>query len=311
MSLLIGCSCASGNGNTGLPSCVEALKVARGLGVINAIANDGTENRIDISVDTLGTVVSDLLVNADISKRLLPITDLRNVDFPKEDTQYETDNANQKAFVRDGIQSFTAEKWEVPAGFDLKLKQMRCPSNTTYLFTRRGMVGIKKLDSTDGKYYLYGIKMQAFAPDFVMPTATTVAKEMIAFDFDATVEKGELWEIPYSELGVTYDELVGLLDVNYETIDAVTGGGTTSVGLRITTDYGSGLMNNQTVDGLVTGDFVVTDLTTSLAVAGLAVTEVVDDKYTISWTSETSADVIEIKLDLATGFEGSTTVIEP
>ncbi len=309
---LLGCACDTGNGNTGLPNCSEALRVANGLGVINMVGSTGALNRLDLSLAVYTTEFSALLTSAVKSDRLFPIMDLQNVDFPKEDTQYETDNANQKAFLRDGIQSVTAEVWEVGAAFDIKLKQMRCQNDGTFLFTRKGVVGIKKLDTSDGKYYLHPIEMKAFAPDLVMATATTVQKEMIAFDFEATVSKGQLWEVSYADLNVAVSDLVGLLDANFqeETVPTLV---TTTVTLeyRLTTDYGSGLLNDQTIDGQLAADFAVNDLTTGSPVTIGTVTEVVNDKYTITYTTTSAGNSMELSMVLASGFEGVVAYTEP
>lgn len=168
MSLIIGCSCDGGNGNTGLPNCSEQFGLAIGLGVQNMIAKDGVANTYDLT-SAFGTSFVDSLTDADKSKRMFPITDIRNVDFPKEDTQYQTDNAGQKEEVREGIQSFAAEKWKVPAAFDLKLKQMKCNRNGVWIYTRSGVVGVKKSDySTAGSetHTWSPIEITAFAPDW-------------------------------------------------------------------------------------------------------------------------------------------------
>lgn len=313
MAIEIGCLCTSGNGNTGLPDCTSLFGVAKGLGMQNMVAKDGTENKIDLSVASMGTVFSDLLTAAEVTTRLYPVTEIRNITFPKEDNQYETDSSGQKSELREGIQSFLGEKWDIEPQFVAKLKQGSCKRNGVYLFSAKGVQGVRKFNTTDQKYYFYPIEVRAFAPYYMPQTDGNKAKAMIPFDYAPTVIEGELWTVTWSELGTTYEAMIGLQDANYKIVDTVTGGGTTTIGLRMYSDYGSGLDNTttQNIDGLVTADFTVTDLTTGLSVAGLAVTEVPDDKYTLSWTSETSLDVIEIAVNTDTGFEGKTTVIEP
>ena len=313
MAIEIGCACSSGNGNTGLPNCTSLFGVAKGQGITEMVAKDGSKNRVDLSVASITTAFSSLLTNSDKTKRMFPITEIRNITFPNEGIQYETDSSGQKSELRKGIQSFLGEKWDIEPAFDAKLQQMKCPRNGTYLFSLKGVQGIRRYDTTDSKFYLYPIEIRAFAPYYMPQADGNKAKEMIAFDYAPTVNVGELWTVSWEELGTTYEEMIGLLDVNYKVIDAVTGGGTTSVGLRLNTDYGSGLDNTttQNVDGLVTADYDAINGTTGLPVTALAVTEVPDNKYTFSWTSATSADVITISVVTSTGYEGSTTVIEP
>jgi len=45
MAITIGCSCGSGNGNTGLPECISDLGITIGNGIQRMVANDGTPNR--------------------------------------------------------------------------------------------------------------------------------------------------------------------------------------------------------------------------------------------------------------------------
>lgn len=300
MSLILGCACDDGNGNTGKTNCVDVFRYAQGFGIQNIVANDGTLNQIDLAVASITTEWSDLLTNANRTKRLYPIKPLRNVLFPKEDTQYETDNTGQKTRVRDGAQSVTAEEWEVSNVYVSKIRQAICPRNGVWIYTKTGVIGLK---DSDGKFN--PIEISAFDANYHFPDGTQTAKMMMAFDFAASVDVAQLWLVSYEDLNTTYNAQMGLIDVNFEEIDAPSAG---SIGLRLTTDYGQGLLNNQTVDGLVTANFTVT--ANGVAVVGLAVTEVADDKYTISYTAETPGDTMVVTVSTSTGFEGSYTYTE-
>ena len=314
MAIEIGCACSTGNGNTGIPNCASLFGVAKGLGITQMVANDGTIQRIDLSVTSITTAFSSLLTNDDRSKRLFPITEIRSITFPKEDNQYETDSSGQKQELREGIQSFMGEKWDIQPAFDAKLQQMKCPRNGSYIFSKKGVQGVRKYDTTASKYYLYPIEMRAFAPYYVPQTDGNRPKEMIPFDFAPTVSAGELWMVSWEDLGTTYEDMIGLLDVNFFVVDTpIDGGVTTSIAYRLTTDYGDGLFNNtaQNVDGLVGASFTALNVTTGLAVTITSVTEVIDDKYTFVLPSQTTADVVKISLVTTTGFEGSVTYIQP
>lgn len=305
MANLIGCSCATGNGNTGLLECNEKLGITIGFGIQNMIAKDGVANTYDISA-ALGTQFVDSLKLDDKSKRMFPITNIRNIAYPKEDTQYLTDTSGQKEELREGIQSVTAEKWNPPAAFDLKLKQMKCNRNGAWEFTRAGVVGIVK-----GTIW-QPIEMNSFAPSYKRQSPEAPAMEMLPFDWAATVEAGELWLLTWADLGTTYEAMLGLLDANLTEQTAPSAAASvTTIEVRITTDYGQGLIDNQTVDGLITASFLVTDVTTGLPAAALAAVEVVDDKYTLTYTQETPGDVMQLSMVLSTGFEGVYDYVEP
>ncbi len=89
MAILVGCSCGSGNGNTGLPQCISNLGITIGNGIQQMVADDGTRNGYDLSA-SLGTKFVDSLTDTDVTKRMYPLRDFKNMDFPKEDTQYAT-----------------------------------------------------------------------------------------------------------------------------------------------------------------------------------------------------------------------------
>lgn len=304
MAILVGCSCGSGNGNTGLPQCISNLGITIGNGIQQMVADDGTRNGYDLSA-SLGTKFVDSLTETDVTKRMYPLRDFKNMDFPKEDTQYATNTDGSKTFLREGIQSFTAELHDVPAGFDSKLQNMKCKNNGVWGFSVEGVYGM--LVGT----MWYPININSFAPTFKMRTPAAPQMEMVAYDWDGTANAGQLWLVPWADLGTTYDAMLGLLDVNYEVTNAPVAGLTTSVSYRLTTDYGSGLLTAQTVDGLVLADFAAYNETTDLAVTITSVTEVADDDYDFILPSQTAADVIRISLVTSSGYEGIVTFVEP
>lgn len=309
MALVIGCACGTGNGNTGTPNCIEQFGLASGVALQNIVANDGTLNRIDLNVASITNEWSGLLTDSNRTKRIYPITGLKNVEFPKEETQFETDNTNQKERIREGIQSFMGQKWKCSPAFVAKVKQGICSRNGAWILTPNGVVGIKTEDG-----YFQPIEVAALDAYYTPQTADAVAKMMLSFDFEATVNIGQLWLVSWSDLNTTYAAQIGLIDVNYsvETAAAISGLNTT-VGLRLTSDYGSGLLNNQTVDGLTTADFAAYNVTTSTAITLTSVTEVADDKYTFQYVTlpNVATDVIRISVLTSTGFEGTTTFVQP
>ena len=102
MAIIGTCSCELGNGNTGTPTCLELFGLASGEGLQNTVNNAGVVNEFDISAP-IGTAFADALYSLTKSERIYPVTGLRNVDFPQEDDQFETDNTNQKDFLLVGV----------------------------------------------------------------------------------------------------------------------------------------------------------------------------------------------------------------
>lgn len=304
MSLVLGCACNTGNGNTGLPNCVEQFGLASGLALQPIVANDGSLNRINLAVASITTEWTSLLTQTNRTKRIYPITGLKNVDFPKEDTQYETDNTNQKEKVRDGVQSFVGQKWKVSPVFVSKVRQGICSRNGAWILTPNGVVGVKKSDG-----YWYPIEVAALDAQYMFQKGDAVSKMNLTFDFEVNVNVGELWLVSWSDLNTTYAAQVGLIDVNFEETTAPSSDLTnTTFGLRLTTDYGQGLLNNQTVDGLTSASFTIYNETASASITPVSVTEVADDEYTFVIPDQTASDVVSITLVTSTGYEGSTTI---
>lgn len=304
MSNVVGCTCGDVHGNTGLPNCVQQIKKALGLGIISTFQGDGTLNSIPLNTGVLS--FGDLFFNPDRTQRVYPITELRNVTRPNEAEQYATDSAGGKVKVRDVVYRFMAEKWEVSPAYVAKLKQGECNQNSTYIFNADGVVGLKQGD------VLVPIKIKAYAPTYADATDADPSKLMLSFDYSQETNIGELWLVPYSQLGMTYNDIKGLIDVNYTEVDAPADGGTnTTVSYALSTDYGFGNPEAQNVDGLVAADFVCTNKTTGLTVSLVSVVETPDTKYLFTLPSQTTADVIEIKLDTDSGFEGAVTFAQP
>ena len=304
MAISIGCFCDDGNGNTALPKCISNLGITIGNGIQEMVAKDGTRNGYDLSAP-LGTTFVDSLQATDTSKRMYPLRDYKNMDFPKGDTQYATNSDGSKTFLREGIQSFVAEMHDVPAGFDSKLQNMKCKDNGAWGFVVEGVYGMREGDMW------YPININTFAPTFKMRTPAAPQMEMIAYDWAGTANAGRLYLVPWADLGTTYEAMLGLMDINYNVTNAPVAGATTTVSYEIVTDYGEGLLDKQTVDGLVTANFAAFNQTTGLAVAITSATEVPDVDYDFVLPSQTTADQIRISVLTSTGYEGIVTFVEP
>ena len=300
-----GCTCGDVHGNTGTPNCSQLIKKALGLGVLSMVKGNGDLNRIGLT--TLGSFAFDeLLSESDRTARVYPITELRNVTHPDEAEQYATDSAGGKIEVRDVVYRFACEKWEVSPVYVQKLKNGKCNRNGVYLFNADGLVGLRR------DQYLYPIEIKAYAPKYSHATDADPSKLMLSFDYAQNTNVGELWLISWAELGLTINDIKGLIDLNYtETSAPVDGGTNTTVSYSLTTDYGYGNPETQNVDGLVMADFTAFNVTTGLSISLVSVTETPDVDYAFVMPSQTTADVIKISVATSTGFEGSVTFVQP
>lgn len=300
-----GCTCGDVHGNTGTPNCVQLIKKALGLGIISVVKSNGDINAIDLT-DLAAYSLIDELTNNDRTARIYPIMDLRNVTHPDEAEQYATDSAGGKVEVRDVVYRMAVEKWEVSPAFVQKLKNGKCNRNATFLFNADGMVGLRRGNS------LYPIEVKAYSPKYAHATDADPSKLMLSFDYAQNTNIGELWLISWAELGLTINDVAGLIDLNYTVVDApVDGGINTTVSYSLTTDYGYGNPETQNVDGLVSADFKAFNVTTGLPIVGSTVVETPDTKYTFTIPSQTTADVVRISVATTAGFEGSVTYVQP
>ncbi len=308
----LGCACGDGNGNTGTGSCPSLLGRANGLGTQELVDANGALNEIDIST-AIGTTFLDFFTDSSVKSRIYPISKLKNIDFPQEETQYDTDNTNQKDFLREGILSFAAEKRGAGAVYASKLNQGRCIENGQWVFTEKGVVGVRISDHSAGTYVLRPIPVSAFSAQWMPEKGDAVEKVMVTFDFSAQLNVGELWLIPYAELGMTLSDfnLAGLQDVNYSSTTTPVVAVTTTFDSTLITDYGDGIVGAQNVNGQLITDFVCTNLTTALAVTITAVNPFPDIKYEFEIPNQTSADVVRMAMVTASGFDGFVDVTIP
>ena len=82
MALIDSCTCATGASNTGTPNCKVLMKNITALYVFQNIADDGTQNQIDLVTDTLNeSFFIDKANQSDASKRWFLIKGLKAVEY--------------------------------------------------------------------------------------------------------------------------------------------------------------------------------------------------------------------------------------
>jgi hypothetical protein len=311
MALVNECVCGTNiGGNTGLPTCVELFDLASGLGFIAMKGADGVQNKLNLAVASMTTEFSSMLKNADYSKRLFPVTGMRNFAYPMSEVKYETDNVDEKEFVRDGVQSVTAEKWSVSNILVAKLKEGKCQENGGFIFTKKGVIGLRKADN-----YFYPIHLKALVNKYTFKEGDKVAKLMTSFDMDVLTKVGEFYLVPWTELNMVYDDVIGLIDVNFKVVTApAISGLNTLLNVRLTSDYSEGLIGNtQDVTGLVGADFAGYNKTTATVVTITSATEVIDDKYTIQYVTlpNVATNLMKVTIVTTSGFEGTYNFVQP
>jgi hypothetical protein len=302
MSVSVGCQCGTVHGNTGLPNCVELFGKALGYGIVSLRSNTNTENFISLDPMTMQTSWNQMLINRNRTKRLFPVTELRNVTQAVEDTQFATDNAGGKVRTRRGFKSINYEKWEVSDVFVGKLQQGECNANGAYLFSAKGIQGIRIGN------VLLPIPIEAYDNKFMPADDANPSKLMGSFQYAPTVQDGDLWMITWEELGINYNTQVsGMIDANFVVVDEPTvTTGTTTFTVALTTDYGVNNPYQSTVEGLQLSQFTAKDLTDGVDVELDDLTiDPLTNNYTFSYSQTVPTDnTVEVTLFTAMGYEG-------
>lgn len=306
--LVIGCECTN-DGNLGLPQEYCKPGVIIGYILQNRYKSDGTENVIDLNVSAITNEFTSLLTTSDKTSRLYPITNTRKFEQQNGEDVNVTDNQGVDEFVRVGDRKFTDEKWSLPPLFTEKLNARNCIEQVIYFITEKGILGRKVGNNWKGVPL---VKLRAIHN---LTTGGDVEKAMLSGQLGRDFNVGEFWFMKKEDLNLDFNDLVGFADVNITIADAAVDGGTnTTVGLKMRSDFGNGPVSGTDVLGLVLADLSIYNVTTSTVITGVSLTEIEGVKYTLTFPSQTTADIVRISVN-ATGqrpyLEGKIEIVQP
>lgn len=274
----LGCNCDMGLSNSGVPTCVPIQSVTSTLIMVPLKSNAGVDNAIDLSVavPTWSTLVN----QSDESQRWFPLPQFENVELPKADSQFEEANSGRKAFLRQGVRSFSGELWADDSSPTLlsKLQNNRCVEFGVYIVDVNGnLVGSKVGD----KLYPIAVDNPSFDPKYMFATDLTISKIMVGFDFYRLFDEGTMYMITPEEAGINFNDLEGLIDVNFADLTQVAN---TSVTFNAEFDYGTAY-NPIKLKGLVASDFALYNNTTSTSETIASATEnlPLEGNYTVNF----------------------------
>ena len=293
---MIGCDCNAGLSNTGRPNCVPIFGITSSLIVVPLMANDGTKNGINLA-SALPTW-SDLVNEADASKRWFPLPAFENVELPKADSLFEEANSGRQVYLRQGKRSFSGELWaeDSTPTFLGKLAKSRCVEFGVYIVDVLGNL----IGSQEGGYlYPIPVDNSSWNPMFAFATDSTTQKIMLGFDFDRLFDESTMYMINVEESGIDFTTLEGLIDVNLLSL-ALT---TASASFTAKLDYGTAINKILYKGADQTSDWAIDNKTTGSAVAVSGVTDNGDGSYILAFSAQTSGDELEVKV-AKTGYSG-------
>ena len=303
-----GVCCSSGLKNYGRGKCVTQIDSVVGIIALPTFTNSNVRNEIDLSAVFTQSTLTGKITQADPGQRWVKLPRLYAVSLPVADTVFDEASDGTKSFVREGIWSFSSEIRDKDAisGILKKLKALRCSEWSMFLVTRSNqLVGIGVSNGTEiDTMRPLTVNSGSIDPKMMLRSDSETNKTMFAFDFDNLMKQEDLYVLDGNDLGIDFLGMRQLTDVNVIKNGSVT---STTVEVDLKTDFVNGLTPNNDVVGLVAGDFVLENVTTSstLTISSVVEDATVDGRYLITFTAQTAGDVLELSLDLTSFYNGS------
>lgn len=245
--------CIDGIGNTGkITSCSAEFKEVAGLIILKAVADDGTENKIDADDVIDDAYILAAINNPDPSKRWYPINDINLFESTRAEPVYEELENGTREFLKEGARSATFQIRKVSAAYLGQIKACPCEELAFYLIDINGKIRGKVKTKTGQDLYPIRMQPSTFYAGLVFATAT--ANEYINGQFQFELSEDDALLRVYNSTLVEVDLLTvkGLLDI-YPTFSNIT---TTGFKVKLASVFSDGDKYN--ASGLVVGDFTLT-----------------------------------------------------
>jgi hypothetical protein len=264
---------------------------------VSYFKEDGTINEIDLT-DTFNLAYFTALVNnADETLRWYPLPFVKNMVDERADSDFETFDDKTKIERQVGIRSVKTmittlgnNAGAVSPQMVGKINDKKCKVS--------GLFGITKSKQLVGEMintgYLAPIRIDngsISARLIKTGSGATTQKIDLAFDWHLDVQDERLRTLEADEMSTDISLLNGLLDVT-STYSAI---GQTSFKATLKTIFGT-VLNPVLVEGLVAGDMALYNITDSANVAITTAVEAPDGTYTISYASQSAADVLRLTI---------------
>ena len=223
-------------------------------------------------------------LNAPIDERWYPIGDFNQVNEAKGDDVLFEGDKGASYLVAKGSISFEAYIEAAPNTLEKKVNSFNCGDfSAFYIDDNDAIIGVESGDDLFPAIVAQGTLRADWIKRSIVNS--NVQRLKINFTLDNSVTFGEMNAIEQSCNEYDVAGINGLYDATSET--TVTDATTLTV--DVTTDGGS-FCSPQKLEGLVLGDFTLTNLTTALGVTISVVTEV-NGVYTLTIPAQTAADI--------------------
>jgi len=304
------CDCNASLSNTGT-ACTPILEIANKLIAVPLKDADGNRNKITLSATLNQAYWEALINNADTTVRWYPLPAMKNAVDERAESIKETFEDNSTEFIQQGVRTFSAVITGSTGGTQIllgNLETFRCQDFGFYVVDVNGnLIGSLGTGQDDcDPLYLYPIAVDSgsFDPRFMKKTNAATQKLMISFNWKQTEQDKNLRMITATEAGYDLNQLSGL-----KTVCAVISNISQTeftADLRVQ-GYGTPI-NPVRVEGLVSGDFALYNVTDAASVTISTVTEA-DGVYTFTFTSQTIGDVLRLT-PTQTGYDFASVIAE-
>lgn len=282
--------------NTGF-GCTPIMEVVEKFIEVSYFKEDGTINEIDLT-DTFNLVYFTNLVNdADETLRWYPLPFVKNMVDERADSDFESFDDKTRIERQVGIRSVKTiittlgnNAGAVSPQMVGKINDKKCKVS--------GLFGITKSKQLVGEMindgFLASIRIDNGSLSAILVKTGSGAitqKINLGFDWHIDVQDERLRTLEADEMTTDISLINGLLDVT-STYSAI---GQTSFKATLKTIFGT-VLNPVLVEGLVAGDMALYNITDSANVAITTAVEAPDGTYTISYASQTVADVLRLTI---------------
>ena len=292
---MVGCVCNVGLSNTGRPNCVPLFSVVSSFIVLPLKDQQGNLNGIDLNAALPNW--ESLINEVDPSRRWFPLPPFENVELPKADSQFEEANSGRMAFLRQGKRSFSGELWaeDSTPTFLGKLESYRCVDFGVFIVDINGnLIGSR----VGGFLRPIPIDNASWDPRFMFATDSTIQKIMLGFDFDRLFHESTMYLISPEEAAQNFNDLSGLIDVNFTEITSTL----SSVQFNADLVYGTALNPLKYIGATNLADWELKVNGLSIG-SPLSVTEAPDGTYILTFAAQLSGDVLSVEV-AKIGYDG-------
>ena len=287
----------------GTRNCKSVLEVTKMLVLVPLYGADGSENSISLTNAKLKAQWILKFNDVDTEDRFYPTPIIENVATERAASEFETFNSGRKSKLRKGQRTFTGFFIQEGASFLGKIEAWENISNFGfYIFDAGGNIGYNK-KANDTALYPIPVENGSFDTMLVMPTDSAVEKIMIQFDVASYFKDSSINVLKYSDL-TDFNPLTdsyALIDATVECASATT----TSITFTVTDTYGDAVENLVAADLVSSVGGATSKIRNTTDAADVAVTGLTENSagnYTATFTAQTSADSMTVKV-LKNGYD--------